>query len=43
LLEKSYQLREVSKALYWYDYLDAKEMEQIYDGKKLEKEKVRDW
>ena len=43
MLEKSKELREVSKALYWYVYLDAKEMKEIYEGKTLEKEKVRDW
>jgi ATP-dependent Zn protease len=43
LLDKSAQLRELSKNLYWYDYLDAKEMLEIFEGKKIEKEKVRDW
>ena len=43
LLQKGSELRAIAKNLYWYDYLDKNEMEQIYSGKKLEKEKVRDW
>jgi ATP-dependent metalloprotease len=43
LLQKATQLRELSKNLYWYDYLDADEMKTIFEGKKMEKEKVRDW
>ena len=43
LMEKGVQVRELSKNLYWYDYLDAKEMEQIFEGKKIEKERVREW
>jgi len=43
LLGKGDKLREIAKNLYWYDYLDAKEMEAIYKGEKLTKEKVREW
>jgi hypothetical protein len=43
LLDKGVQLRELSKNLYWYDYLDAKEMKQIFEGKQIDKEKVREW
>jgi ATP-dependent Zn protease len=43
LLKKSKELRDLSKNLYWYDYMDAKEMEVIFKGGKVEKEKVRDW
>jgi hypothetical protein len=42
-LAKEWQIRELSKNLYWYDYLDAKEMEQIFKGESIEKEKVRQW
>ena len=43
LQSKEVELREVAKNLYWFDYLDAKEMEAIFKGKKLEnKERVRD-
>lgn len=40
---KEKELRELAKNLYWYDYLDADEMELILKGKKLKKEKVREW
>jgi len=43
LQSKELEIRELSKNLYWYDYLDAKEMEKIFKGEKLEKEKVREW
>lgn len=43
LLAKGHELRTLSKNLYWYDYLDAKEMEAIFKGEKIEKEKVREW
>jgi len=33
----------VAKNLYWYDYLDAKEMEKIFTGQEIDKEKVREW
>jgi len=36
-------LRELAKNLYWYDYLDADEMDKIFKGQKLDKEKVREW
>ena len=40
---KEKQLRELSKNLFWYDYLDQKEIETIMEGKKLDKDKVREW
>lgn len=43
LHSKEKQIRELSKNLYWYDYLDAEEMEKIIKGQKINKEKVRDW
>lgn len=43
LQNKEREIRELSKNLYWYDYLDAQEMENIIKGKKVVKEKVRDW
>ena len=44
LLEsKGSELRVLAKSLYWYDYLDAKEMDEIFKGKQIEKEKVREW
>ena len=36
-------MRELSKNLYWFDYLDADEMKKIFEGKKLIKDKVREW
>lgn len=32
LLDKGVQIRELSKNLYWYDYLDADEMDKIFKG-----------
>ena len=43
LLARGSEIRELSKNLYWYDYLDAKEMDTIFKGEVIEKEKVRDW
>ena len=43
LQSKESEIRRLSKNLYWYDYLDADEMETIIKGKKVKKEKVRDW
>ena len=43
LLNKGSELREIAKNLYWYDYLDAKEMDKIYKGETIHKEKVREW
>ena len=43
LQSKENEIRELSKNLYWYDCLDAEEMENIIKGKKIVKEKVRDW
>jgi ATP-dependent metalloprotease len=43
LTDKGPELRELSKNLYWFDYLDAKEMEAIFKGEQVDKEKVRDW
>lgn len=41
--EKDHQLRELSKNLFWYDYVSADEIDTIMKGKKLNKEKVREW
>jgi ATP-dependent metalloprotease len=43
LKEKDFQLRELSRNLYWYDYLDANEIDAVMKGEKLQKEKVRTW
>ena len=45
LLSKDKELREIARNLYWYDYLDAEEMDKIYKGGSIEntKEKVREW
>lgn len=43
LTEKDKELRDLSKALYHYDYLDAEEIENIVMGYNLDKEKVREW
>ena len=32
LLSKGTELRELAKNLYWYDYLDYKEMDVIFKG-----------
>jgi ATP-dependent Zn protease len=40
---KEKELRELAKNLFQYDYLTAEEMETIIKGKKLDKEKVRNW
>lgn len=37
------ELRELSKNLFMFDYLDAEEIKNIIEGKKVEKEKVRTW
>ena len=43
LKNKEVELRNLAKNLFWYDYLDAEEMDQIIKGKKLGKTKVREW
>ena len=47
LTEKDKELRNLSKALFQYDYLDADEMDRIISGRGLTAEqkakKVRDW
>ena len=43
LSQKEVELRNLSKNLFWYDYLDHKEMEKIINGEDLPKEKVRVW
>jgi ATP-dependent Zn protease len=40
---KEKELRELAKGLFHYDYLDAEEIKNIIEGKKLDKEKVRTW
>ena len=42
LLGKGGELRELSRNLYWYDYLTAEEMDKIFKGEKLEKNKIRE-
>jgi hypothetical protein len=43
LLSKDKHLRDLSKNLFWYDYLDHDEIEKVMKGEKLDKAKVRDW
>jgi len=43
LESKEHELRGISRNLYWFDYLDADEIDKVMKGKKLEKKKVRDW
>lgn len=45
LLGKDKELRDIARNLYWYDYLDYDEMDKIFKGKSIEKdkEKVREW
>lgn len=43
LTSKETELRNLSKSLFWYDYLDHKEMEKVINGEELPKEKVRVW
>jgi len=43
LSSKEEELRNISRNLYWYDYLDSDEIDKVMKGKKLEKKKVRDW
>ena len=43
LLSRGSELRALAKNLYWYDYLDAKEMDLVLRGKTLDKERVREW
>lgn len=42
-MRKETELRNLSKNLFQHDYLDSEEIERIISGKKVEKEKVRDW
>ena len=43
LQSKEREIRNLAKNLFWYDYLDHKEMEKIINGEDLPKEKVRVW
>ena len=43
LMEKEKQIRDLSKNLFMYDYLDADEIDTIMRGKQLDKERVREW
>ena len=36
-------MRNLSKELYKHDYLDAQEIEAILTGRKLKKEKIREY
>jgi len=43
MADKEKHIWDLSKNLYWYDYLTADEMDQIIKGKTLKKDKVRNW
>ncbi len=43
LLDKETEIRNLSKNLFWYDYLDYEEMQKVIRGEDLPKEKVRTW
>ncbi len=43
LLRKEQEIRNLSKNLFWYDYLDHTEMEKVIRGEELPKDKVRIW
>jgi len=43
LLEKELNLRDLAVGLYKYDYLDSAEMNLIFEGKQLDKDKVREY
>ncbi len=43
LLKRDTELRNLSKNLFWYDYLDAAEIDKVVKGQLLDKEKVRTW
>ena len=43
LQAKEGEVREIAKNLFWYDYLSAEEMEEIFAKKRLKKEKIREW
>ncbi|CDW88406.1 metalloprotease m41 ftsh [Stylonychia lemnae] len=43
ILNKERELRELAKNLFYYDYLDADEIKNVIEGKKLSKDKVRKW
>lgn len=43
LQSKEEELRNISRNLYWFDYLDSGEIDKVMKGKQLQKKKVRDW
>ena len=43
LTAKDIQMRDLSRNLYWYDYLDSDEIDKIMKGEELKKDKVRKW
>ena len=43
LKEKEIELKHLSRGLFWYDYLDSDEIEEIINGKDITKPKVREW
>ncbi len=43
MLKRDTELRNLSKNLFWYDYLDATEIDKVVKGQQLDKEKVRTW
>lgn len=42
-MKRERELRDLSKNLFWYDYLDHDEMEKVIKGDQLDKERVRQW
>lgn len=43
LEQKKYEIQVLAKNLFWYDYLDEKEIKAVLEGKKLEKFHLREW
>jgi hypothetical protein len=43
LQSKEKELRELSKNLFYFDYLDVEEIKDVIEGRNLTKEKVRKW
>lgn len=43
LQSREKELRELSKSLFYFDYVDAAEIKDIIEGRGLTKEKVRKW
>ena len=43
LTQKEKQVRDLAKCLFMYDYLDADEMDKIFKGESIDKDKIRQW